>query len=55
MLEEFLGISASAIEKQIRKHYGVIIVGRIDSIVERIYAISMERRLKHPAVVTVSK
>jgi LysR family transcriptional regulator, transcriptional activator of nhaA len=44
----------SAIEKEIREHYRVAAIGRIDSIVERFYAISVERRLKHPAVVTIS-
>jgi LysR family transcriptional activator of nhaA len=45
----------SAIEKEIREHYRVVIVGKIDSIVERFYAISVERKLKHPAVVTISQ
>ena len=45
----------SAIEKEIREHYRVVTVGSIDSIVERFYAISVERKLKHPAVVTLSE
>lgn len=45
----------SAIEKEIREHYKVVTLGRIDSIVERYYAISVERKLKHPAVVTISQ
>jgi LysR family transcriptional activator of nhaA len=45
----------SAIEKEIREHYKVVTIGRIDSIVERFYAISVERKLKHPAVVTISE
>jgi LysR family transcriptional activator of nhaA len=44
----------SAIEKEISDHYKVVPIGRIDSIVERYYAISVERKLKHPAVVTIS-
>jgi LysR family transcriptional regulator, transcriptional activator of nhaA len=44
----------SAIEKQIREHYRVAAIGRIESIVERFYAISVERRLKHPAVITIT-
>jgi LysR family transcriptional activator of nhaA len=43
----------SAIEKEIRSHYKVTVVGRIDAIKERFYAISIERKLKHPAVVTI--
>lgn len=45
----------SAIAKEIREHYQVVIVGKIDSIVERFYAISVERKLKHPAVVAISE
>ncbi|HZT28461.1 MAG TPA: transcriptional activator NhaR [Bryobacteraceae bacterium] len=45
----------SAIEKEIHQHYGVSPIGRIDSVVERYYAISVERKLKHPAVVTISE
>lgn len=45
----------TAIEKEIHQHYKVTAIGRIDSIVERYYAISVERKLKHPAVVTISE
>jgi LysR family transcriptional activator of nhaA len=45
----------TAIEKEIRDQYRVVSIGRIDSIVERFYAISAERKLKHPAVVKISE
>ena len=45
----------TAIEKEIREQYKVVPIGRIDSIVEHFYAISAERKLKHPAVVTISE
>ena len=45
----------SAVEKEVRAQYGVATVGRTNEIVERFYAISVERRLKHPAVVAVSE
>jgi LysR family transcriptional activator of nhaA len=45
----------SAIEREVRNNYRVSILGRIDSIVERFYAISIERKLKHPAVVAISE
>lgn len=45
----------SAIEKEVRDHYKVAVVGRIDSVIERFYAISVERKLKHPAVVTITE
>ncbi len=46
--------SPSAIEKEVRQHYKVGVVGRTGSVVERFYAISVERKLKHPAVVAIS-
>ncbi len=45
----------SAIERQVRSQYGVVVVGRLDTVCERFYAISGERRLKHPAVVAISE
>lgn len=43
----------SVIENEVKKQYGVQIVGRTEAVRERFYAISHERRLKHPAVVAV--
>ena len=43
-----------AIEKEVRKHYGVGLVGTLDGVSESYYAISIERRLKNPAVVAIS-
>ena len=45
----------AAIEKEVCEHYKVSVVGRPESMVERFYAISVERKLKHPAVVTISE
>ena len=45
----------AAIERQVRSQYGVVVVGRLDAVCERFYAISGERRLKHPAVVAISE
>lgn len=44
----------SAIENEVRRQYHVAVVGRIPQITERFYAISVERRLTHPAVVAIS-
>lgn len=44
-----------AIEKEVCEHYRVEAVGMVDSVTERFYAISVERKLKHPAVVTISE
>ena len=45
----------TAIEKEIRNQYKVVPIKRLESITERFYAISIERKLKHPAVVTISE
>lgn len=44
----------TAIQKEVVDHYGVALVGRVDTIVERFYAISVERKIKHPAVMAIS-
>ncbi len=45
----------TVLEKEIRRQYGVVVAGRLPDVRERFYAISVERRLKHPAVVAVSE
>jgi LysR family transcriptional activator of nhaA len=51
-----LGLFAAptAVEREVKAQYGVELLGRTDEVRERFYAISVERRLKHPAVVAVS-
>ena len=44
----------AAIEKEICRQYKVRVVGRISEVREQYFAISVERRLKHPAVVAIS-
>jgi LysR family transcriptional activator of nhaA len=61
LLKEFgragIGLFAvrNAVEDDTKRQYGVRLVGRIPSIRERFYAISVERRLKHPAVVAITE
>lgn len=43
----------SAIEREIRRRYGVGVIGRADAVKERFYAISVERRIRHPAVTAI--
>lgn len=45
----------SVIEAEVKRQYGVRVVGLAEDIRERFYAISVERRLKHPAVVAISE
>ena len=51
---EGLFVAPSAIEAEICKQYSVQVVGQISDVVESFYAISVERRLKHPAVVALT-
>lgn len=44
----------TVVEAEVMAQYGVETIGRSDEIKERFYAISAERRLKHPAVVAIS-
>jgi len=44
---------STSTSREIRQRYRVTAIGRIDSVVERFYVISVERRLKHPAVVAI--
>jgi len=45
----------SIIESSVCKQYGVTVVGRLDKVRERFYAVSAERRLKHPAVIAITE
>ena len=44
----------SIIESSVRKQYDVSIVGRPDRVRERFFAVSAERRVKHPAVIAIT-
>lgn len=44
-----------AIEAEIIRQYGVVRVGRIDGLKARFFAISTERRIKHPAVAIITE
>lgn len=55
--ERAIGLFAAptAIEAEVRRQYGVQVIGRLEQVRERFYAISIERRLKHPAVLAISE
>ncbi len=50
-----LFVVPSTIEEEVRRQYDVQVVGRTDAVRERFYAVSIERKLKHPAVVAISE
>jgi LysR family transcriptional activator of nhaA len=45
----------SAIESEVCRQYRVRSIGELPELRERYYAISAERKLKHPAVVAISE
>ena len=47
--------SPTAVEEDVVAKYGVKVVGRTDELIERLYAISAERRIKHPAVAAIAE
>ncbi len=44
----------TVIEKEVQRQYSVRVVGRLESVRERFYAISVEKKVKHPAVVAIA-
>ena len=54
--EDGVGVfpAPSVLERDICDRYGVRVVGRLTDVKERFYAISVERRLTHPAVVAMT-
>jgi len=45
----------TVVERDVAAQYGLSVVGRVEGVRERFYAISVEKRLKHPAVVAISE
>ncbi|MEI7613210.1 MAG: transcriptional activator NhaR [Betaproteobacteria bacterium] len=50
-----LFVAPTAIAAHICEQYQVIEVGRIESVIEQLYAITTERQLTHPAIVAISR
>ncbi len=48
-------VAPQVIEKEIQQQYEVHVFGRSSEIIERFYAISIERIIKHPAIIAISK
>lgn len=44
----------TVVEAEVRAQYGVEVLGRVPEVRERFYAITLERRLKHPALLAIS-
>lgn len=48
-----LFVAPILVEKEIQRQYGVEAIGRIDAVQERFYAVTVRRKLKHPAVTAI--
>jgi LysR family transcriptional activator of nhaA len=46
---------ASAISKEVEEMYGVEMIAKIPNLTEKYYALSVERKVKHPAVLAISE
>ncbi|SFD02610.1 transcriptional activator NhaR [Massilia yuzhufengensis] len=44
----------TVIAPQVCQQYGVVVLGQVDSVVEQVYALSTERRMRHPATLAIS-
>ena len=50
-----LFVAPSAIEEDVLRMYGVVVVGHEERLRERFYAISVEKRIAHPAVLAITQ
>jgi LysR family transcriptional activator of nhaA len=50
-----LFIGSTVLEREISAQFQVEIIGRLDDVQERFYAITVDRKLRHPAVVAISE
>jgi LysR family transcriptional regulator, transcriptional activator of nhaA len=48
-----LFMAPTSVEAEVQRQYGVEVIGRINAVQERFYAITMRRKLKHPAVTAI--
>jgi LysR family transcriptional activator of nhaA len=47
--------ASSVIAQEVQRQYGVQPIGKLSGLRERFYAISVDRKLKHPAVIAISQ
>jgi len=48
-------IAPSPIAAEVEKQYGVVVIGQTDEVREQFYAISVERKISHPAVAAITE
>ena len=50
-----LFFAPSVIARDVQRQYDVKVIGQVDTVRERFFAISLDRKLKHPSVVAISE
>lgn len=48
-------IAPTPIAQEVKQQYGAIVIGQTDEVREQFYAISVERKISHPAVVAITE
>ena len=48
-------IAPTPIAAEVEKQYGVVVIGTTDDVREQFYAISVERKITHPAVAAITE
>jgi LysR family transcriptional activator of nhaA len=48
-------IGPSVIADEVKRQYGVEVIGQTDAVTESFYAISVERKVKHPGIVAITE
>jgi len=48
-------IAPTPIAEEVEKQYGVVGIGQTDEVREQFYAISVERKISHPAVAAITE
>lgn len=48
-------IAPTPIADEVEKQYGVVTIGQTDQVLEQFYAISVERKISHPAVIAITE
>jgi len=45
--------ASMVVTKEVQERYKVTVIGKASNVLERLYAVTVERRIKHPAVVAI--
>lgn len=48
-------IAPSVIADEVQQQYGVQLIGQTDAVAESFYAITVERKVKHPGIVAITE